>query len=307
MKKIIVAIIVLLIFQNLHSQTYYPFPTDTTQWNSLTWAQWSPGDIYLENSQYQIQGDTVIENIFYNKVYYYYSDNPSPYSVYIGGLREDSLKNIYFYPSVTHLPNYSGTEFPSDTSEYLLYTFDSLTLGMILPINTETTEIKVVDIDSVFLGDTYRKRYKIEQSSLLFGNHYWIEGIGSNKDLFASYSHEFEWELYTLCYTDTLTYYINSPNGEDSCNYWIPLGITENLESEIYICPNPATQTIIIKTNIAKESELIYIYNTIGQLIIQDKIINSELSLNIEGIESGLYIVEIINGKRKLYSKFIKK
>lgn len=300
MKKILLIIIGLFTIHNVNSQIYYPFPTDSATWDCLFWHQWSPDDIYLTNSQYLLIGDTNINGVAYNKLYYRRSDN-----LYIGGIREDSLKNIYFFPYDEHLPT-PEIIFPSDTTEYLIYTFNNLDSGMVLPINTDVYDLTVIGIDSVLLGDSYRKRYKIQHDGL-GGEDYWIEGIGSINELFSSYTYIFEWNYYTLCFTDTTTYYINSPNGEDSCHYWIPVGLTENTKDEIYLYPNPASKSILIKSSLEKEMGLINIYSSTGKLIIQDKLTDCELKMNIERIKSGLYIVEIDYGNRKQYSKFVKK
>lgn len=305
MKKILLIITVILLIQNVNSQTYYPFPTDTASWDCLFWHQWSPHDIHLTNSQYLLLGDTNINGNDYNKLYYKETDNFPSDNLYIGGIREDSLKNIFFFPYDEHLPT-PEISFPSDTTEYLIYTFNNLDTGMVLPINTEVYDLIVIGIDSVLLGDSYRKRYKIQHDGL-GGEDYWIEGIGSINELFSSFTHIFEWEYYTLCFTDSTTYYINSPNGEDSCHYWIPVGITENIKDDIQLYPNPASKTILIKSTMAKEMGLINIYNSTGKLIIQKKLIDSELQINIGNIKSGLYIIEIDYGERKQYSKFIKK
>jgi len=306
MKKVLLILAGLFIIQNVNSQTYIPFPNDTAEWNCLFWHQWSAHDIHLFNSSYILEGDTTLNGISYNKVYYSETDNPAYGLVYIGGIRENTTKDIYFFPSTVNLPTSGPISFPNDTSEHLLYTFNNLEVGAALPINTDFTIITVIEIDSVLLGNSYRKRYKIQQEGL-FGYDYWVEGVGSTKDLFIPFTYEFEWQYYTLCFTNITTYYINSPNGEDSCHYWTPVGLTENIEDEIQLYPNPASKTIIIKSNAEEETALISIYNLTGKLIMQNKLINSELTLNIETIELGLYIVEIDNGKRKQYSKFIKK
>lgn len=306
MKKILIIFFGLLLFNNLSGQTYFPFPNDTAKWDCLTWHQWSPYDINLYNSSYILEGDTILEGKLYKKVYYTDDHIPCFNAGYIGGIREDSNKNIYFFPFLKVLPNIS-TAFPSDTTEYLLYTFDNLSIGMTLPINEEETVIKVIDIDSILLGDSYRRRYKIQQNNLFPGDHYWIEGIGSNKDLFSSYSSEFEWELYTLCYTDSVIYYINSPNGADSCHYMFPVGIKIAELSSFDVHPNPATNTIHIKTNAAIQNGYINIYNSTGHQIIQKKISASEFDIDIHEIKSGVYIIEFINSDSKRYSKFIKK
>jgi len=304
MKKIILIITGLFIIQTVNSQIYYPFPTDTSTWDCLFWHQWSPSDIHLTNTQYCLQGDTIIDGNSYNKIYYVEPDNFTLDTIYIGGIREDSSKNIYFFPNNESLPTPGPISFPSDTTEYLIYTFNNLDIGMILPIENNT-EMMVIGIDSVLVGNNYRKRYTIQNNN--FGNDYWIEGIGSINDLFSSFTYLFEWEYYTLCFTDTSTYYINSPNGEDSCHYWIPVGLTENIKSKIYLYPNPASNTIIIKSIAEEQTGLINIYNLTGKLIIQDKLVDSEIEINIERIKTGLYIVEIDYGKRKQHSKFIKK
>lgn len=305
MKKIFLIITGLLFIQSVNCQVYYPFPTDTSQWNCLFWHQWSPADIFLTNSQYLLQGDTVINGESYNKIYYTEPDHFSPDTTYIGGLREDSSKNIYFFPYDEYLPTSGPTRFPSDTAEYLLYTFNNLDSGMVLPIDTGATKITVVGIDSVLMGDHYRKRYKIFQDNLL-GYDYWIEGIGSSKDLFIPFTYEFEWFYYTLCFTDTTTYYINSPNGEDSCHYYIPVGINEINLNNFKVFPNPASKTINIKTSEENLNSSVNIYNSTGQLVIQKRIVAPELEINIESIKPGLYMVKLITPDRTLYSKFIK-
>jgi len=305
MKIIVFITIGVLFFQFSNAQNYYPFPTDTAKWNNLTWAQWSPVDMLLINTEYRIQGDTNIGEKSYKKVYFHHADNPTPYSEYIGGIREDSLKNIFFYPFSINLPTYTPTVFPNDTSETLIYTFNNLDSGMILPINVGVTEIKVVGVDSVLIGNNYRKRYKIEQANTL-GYDYWIEGIGSIKDLFMPFTCEFEERLFTLCFTDSVTYYINSPNGEDSCHYALPIGVKEIVSKKISIYPNPASHIIEIKSLNENDIGIINIYNSHGKKILTDKLINSKSKIDISQIKPGFFIVEIIIKNEKDIVKFIK-
>jgi len=305
MKKVLAIVLGLFLVNSLISQTYSPFPTDTAEWNCLFWHQWSANDIYLFNSSYILEGDTSLNGKSYKKVYYNETDNPDYIPEYIGGLRENDAKEILFFPVSENLISSGPISFPNDTSEQLLYTFDNLDTGMILPINTGFTEITVVGIDSVLLGDSYRKRYKIQQEGL-FDYDYWIEGIGSIKDLFIPFTYEFEWQYYTLCFTETTAYFINSPNGEDSCHYWLPLGLHEINLNIINLYPNPASKTIYIKTNLVTQNGFVNIYNSTGQLVIHKRIEKDELEINIERIKPGLYIVEYVNSDRKQYSKFIK-
>ncbi len=305
MKKPLTFILLAFLFgHNLTGQSYVPFPTDSAVWNCLLWSQWSPNDIFLVNSSYIMKGDTNINGISYNKIYYMETDNPSYVCEYIGGLREDSAKNIYFFPGDKNLAK-PEIIFPGDTSEYLLYTFNNLDSGMVLPIDTGFTKITVLGTDSVLLGENYRKRYKIQQEGLFFYD-YWIEGIGSIKDLLIPFTYEFEWQFYTLCFTDTVTYYINSPNGKDSCHYQLPAGVNETKMSNAGIYPNPASKTLFIKTGTENQHGYVNIYNSKGQLVIRKRLVKPELKINIEGIKPGLYVVEIIYPHRKQYLKFVK-
>jgi hypothetical protein len=288
----------LLIFNTANAQQYYPFPSDTASWNCLFWHQWSPQDIYLFNSSYLLEGDTILNGVSYKKVYYSEPDNPNFIPEYIGGLRENDTREIYFFPFSQNLVSPGPISFPSDTSEHLLYSFNDLEAGMILPINTSFTEISVVGIDSVLLGENYRKRYKIQQQGL-FDYDYWIEGIGSTKDLFIPFTYEFEWQYFTLCFTDSTTYYINSPNGQDSCHYWLPVGIDEINPAQEWFSPNPATSHITL----SNPNTNIQLHNLQGQLILTS--LPGEQQISLHGIKPGVYVVSVMErgeliGKEKI-------
>ena len=309
MKKALLFIPAIFLIQVLNSQAYYPFPTDTAQWNSLTWAQWSPVDMLLINSQYLLRGDTTIKGKSYHKIYYNEPDFPNPHNQYIGGMREDSLKNIFFFPASVSLPTYSPTTFPNDTSETLIYTFNDLDSGMILPINQGVAIIKVIGVDSVLMGTEYRRRYKIEQRNLDYigiVQDYWIEGIGSEMDLFMPFTYLFEWSLYTLCFTDSVTYYINSPNGKDSCHYSVPLGLYEIRPEEFSVYPNPASKEIRVEAGFDLEKSIVNIYNIQGQIMKKGIRVRSGSVINISQIKPGIYVVEIITDNKHFITKFIK-
>jgi hypothetical protein len=306
MKKVCLIIVSLILTLSVFSQDYFPFPTDTAKWNCLDWWQWSPEDIILTNYQYIMNGDTVISGKNYNKIYHQNIDINSE-TILLGGLREDSLKNVYFYPINTDvIPPTGGLSFPNDSSENLLYTFNNLSIGMILPINSELTEIKVIGIDSVLIGDKFRKRYQIENNRI--GSlEYWIEGIGSTYELFSPFTWQFEWENFTLCFTDSITYYINSPNGEDSCHYALPTGIKEDVISEISLFPNPVEANIKFNNTPISDYKKIEIFDTQSRLVFSRKISTGELTIDVSELNSGLYFIIFSGDNRKATAKFIKK
>lgn len=307
MKKTLFLIFIVFLGQSLFGQNYFPFPSDSATWNCLDWYQNEPFYAYLTNYQYTQNGDTILDGKNYKKIYHQNIDNPGGDVTLLGGIREDQSKNIYFYPLNTDVfPPTGGLSFPSDTSEYLLYTFDNLTIGMILPINSENTEIQVVGIDSVLIGNQYRKRYQI-QNSLLLPADYWIEGIGSTLELFSSYTWNFEWSTYMLCFTDSITYYINSPNGEDSCHYALPTSINEFETINLSVYPNPAVDIIRISGMVNTGQLTIEIYNAQGQLVLSQTFDSSDLEIDIRNLKPGLYFVKQISKHQNLGTTFIRK
>ncbi len=251
-----------------------------------------------------MNGDTILKGKNYNKIYYNEIEIQNP-PIYIGGMREDSLKQIFFFPASTIIANPGPHTFSNDTSEHLLYTFNNLNVGDTFSINSGSTTISVLSIDSVLVGTNYRKRYEIHGS--FFSPEYWIEGIGSTKDLLSPFTYEFEWVYYTLCYGDTNTYYINSPNGNDSCHYSKPTRIVENEGYTIKVNPNPAADILFIETSFVGIKVNANIYNIQGQLLVEKNINTQQTELDISILSSGLYFLQIKAGNNKIMTRFIKK
>jgi hypothetical protein len=306
MKKTLFLICFVFFGQTMFGQNYFPFPSDAASWNCLDWHQWSQYDIFLTNYQYTQEGDTNIDGKIYRKIYHQDIDYSGDVTL-LGGIREDQSKNIYFYPFNTDVfPPTGGLSFPSDSSENLLYTFNNLTIGMILPINTENTTLQVVGIDSVLIGNQYHRRYQI-QNPLLLSDDFWIEGIGSTLELFSPFTFEFEWTHFTLCFTDSITYFINPPNGEDSCHYSLPTGIDEFESQNLFIYPNPAEDIIRINGFKGTGQQTVEIYNAQAQLILSKKIDSSDLELDIRNLKPGLYFVKLAYKHQNLGTTFIRK
>ncbi len=294
-----------LLFQVSFSQNYVSFPTESAHWNCLFWHQWEPDYYYLTNYQYLQQGDTLLKGTNYKKIYLKQVDLQEQ-AIYIGGLREDSEKQIFFFPASTTISTPGPHSFPNDTTEHLLYTFNNLSIGMVLPINSEQVTIKVMGIDSVFMGNEFRKRYEI-QDSVMFGPEFWIEGIGSIKDLLSPFTYEFEWQYFTLCYGDINTYYINSPNGNDSCHYSTYTGIEEYEHNKIKVFPNPASDFLRIETPFVGMTINANIYSIQGQLLLRQEFVAQQTELDISRLNSGIYYLQIITGNDKIMTRFIKK
>ena len=307
MKAIALLAIGVILCFNSNGQKYYPFPKDNAQWNNFTWAQWGPdpAESAIVNSKYILEGDTIIKGLEYSKVYY--QSDYDKAKQYICGLREDTNKNVYVYSEMMHLPNYCGSSFPSDTSESLLYTFNNLEPGMALPINQGKTTIQVIEIDSVMVGCDYRKRYKIQEEGL-FAYDYWIEGIGSTKDLFAPYSYEFEWTLYALCFTDSTTYHLNWPwwSSQDSCHISLPYGIEEIQQPDFIVHPNPTSNFIFVDVPSTVLPVTCHVLNIQGQLLFTELLSDTNQKLDVTDLKSGVYLVWIESSNKRVFRRFVK-
>lgn len=80
---------------------------------------------------------------------------------------------------------------------------------------------------------------------------------------------------------------------------------TINKKDAISIYPNPSSTSFIISGNVSFGDEVV-MYNATGQLLLQEKIIANQ-SIDISGIPSGIYLVQLKNNEVIKYTeKFIK-
>ncbi len=311
MKQIILLTFVFafVTYHKVISQEYVPFSTDTVTWHQLFYGQYGPdpSQIYWINYIFRQQGDTVLKGKTYQKIYWSTLAQPDRALHYIGGLREDDEKHIWFFPENTDLDflAYAYWDgFPSDTTEYLLYRFDDLEVGEVITVGNNNT-LTVYEIDTIGIGSTLRKRYKISNDYCFMDYDYWIEGIGSSKSLFSPYSEEFEWRLHTLCYQDTATYYISSPDQYPYCIYQI-VGIEEKeLPNKVEIFPNPASQHFTIKTNPQYLPAIITLYDMDGKFIQSINITTPEQRIDIDSLKSGIYLLKIATKHQTTFNKLI--
>ena len=174
MKKIL--LFLYLVFSiNLNAQEYVPFPLDNANWNVFYASTWEMEiEINTALLQYSLQGDTTINATVYRKVCKNIGNQLDPIYKGVGGLREQEKKVYYFGES------YAGYQSMAFDYEVLLYDFtkeDGDTVWLNVWREDWTIDLRIINyiitkIDSVKIGDTYRKRY----------NDCIVEGIGDVKD-----------------------------------------------------------------------------------------------------------------------------
>ncbi len=317
------------------AQAYIPFP------NSACW-KYQIG-CFEQSSQLDLtmNGDTLIDGKVYKKLSYisYQADGTGfpccAYTVssspYIGGLREDSLKNIWFrsccesYPiDITAVYCGSNQQILPINEDILIYKFGAA-VGDTLPFNNSNTNqpLIVTAIDSVssfssYSGETinfgnYRKRYAIKGLNYLYLNNdstqyedkcYWIEGVGSLEHLLVV--------LLPAEGGDIIPFdrwymraFVSNPS--TSCF----LGVDETLNNVVVnITPNPTNQYLQYSYKGAYTPNLfVHIYNLQGTLIATASAKNAHSfthTFDLSNLAAGLYVVQTISNQGSSLQKIIK-
>lgn len=293
-----------------YAQSYVPFPTTNAVWNDA--YGFNGGSFSYLGSKYDfIDGDTVINNLQYHKVYSqagtYYSpwllgSFPPPavflvstftgIGTYNGAIREDSNKHIYYFPTSQNPPAH----------EYLLYDFN-LQVGDTLSdtlYNVQQGSSYVVDsIDSIFDGFIYRKRYYLNTQANL------IEGIGSSRGLTQGLDPFFEDWATLLCFSDTISKYT-----DPLFNLCSLLSINDNnatIKNLITIFPNPTSGFLNLKLEDVNSFPLeLMMMDMQGKLILQKSITyNDDLSFDMKAFSKGEYFIAVRNKKSILFHEII--
>ena len=313
MKRIIILLVFISFAKINAAQLYQPFPTNSAVWRQSS-ANWNYPDYYQRDYNYYIQGDTVLSGNTYHKIYkteldsYYIISSPTgPFVLnygpnmvdsnkYIGAIREDLSKRVYFFPD-------SSTISP----EILLYDFN-LNVGDTLPYSYNNSvyflgQNVVSGIDSVKVGMQYHKQFRISAPG--YPNYVSIiEGVGSTFGLLEMFIDPFEWSDNLICFSyngqnvwaDSLGHpptYIPA-----NCSLPSPVGINEHSrESSISVFPNPTIGIITIKTSFS-EKTTIEISDVLGKKIVQTTFSSSENSINLNQFPKGVYFLKATSGNK---------
>jgi hypothetical protein len=171
--------------------------------------------------------------------------------------------------------------------EVLLYDFN-LNAGDTLPYtyNNQYDLATVSSVDSVLVGNQYRKRFNIEEIGL--GAPWIIEGIGSVAGLLEPFF-QFEDNYGLKCFN--LNDSIFFPEYWYSCNLITGLNDQKAINQSMKISPNPVSDMAIIAiSEFVEKIASVEISNIWGELIknipISDQ---SSVSLNSDEFIPGLY------------------
>jgi hypothetical protein len=255
---------------------------------------------YSNTFSITISGDTTISGQNYHKLtrpFYTHFSNSTTCSGgeaigYRGAYREETLnKKVYFVQ-------------PSNSSEMLLYDFN-LQVGDTIRGCIESPAVQkdtVISIDSVLVGSSYRKRWKINDEY----NIYFIEGLGSTYGLIEPSPNGLIGifgNVSLLCFKENgQSLY---PNASSHCELITSLNAIDQIEDQINIFPNPSAGNVTLDFGKATIKE-IQLSDILGNVILQ-RDVNAQSNFKIDELKSGIYILKITDAdnrcvKRKIIS-----
>ncbi len=293
----------LLVNLSLKSQNYVPFPTENVNWNVFYagTCQEAPPDTSL--LRYTIHGVTTINEIQYSKLCIESGDTINPTIQEIGGLREADKKIYYIGQTII------GGGFDD---EYLLYDFTKQIGDTIKHDSYGGFYSVILDIDSVLIGDSYRKRYQVDNHWYYQNPDYIIEGIGSVKNGLLGHISNIPtcgthyWEH--ICFRENgVVKYLN-PSFSDCFPSNLSTGIVQfDYQTDFEIYPNPFSNEIQIENKLNHQNLTFKLIDINGKTLIKKNINDKKVILDLN-ISSGLYNAMIIdkNGKILMTKKVIK-
>ncbi len=290
------------------TNVYHPFP-DSAYWR-VDQDYYYPVQFpchYVYYFHYYISGDTLINAEAYKKInssfklIHVFMWNPTSPTIppptsapggYVGALRDDPPSGKVWFV-------FKGTTTVSLLYDYNLVTGDTLK-GCLSIGGGFNTEMIVASVDSVLLGNQYRKRWIFNPCNIsMSGNYitpYIIEGIGSSAGLIEPLcTYAIDWYTrYLVCVKDSSgTVFTSGYNSPYNCNLILALNDPET-EGMMGIYPNPFSDRTRIEFGKVCENATLTVINLYGQIVKQIEHINGEsILLQRDHLGSGMYLIQL--------------
>jgi hypothetical protein len=293
MKKLfLISFLNIIFIAVLMSQNYAPLVKENVYWDVLH-ANGQNLYIYDGGSRFFFDGDTLIGNHVYNKLYYY------PFEITF-----NSFHSFYVDTTIVNFQSYIREE-PltkrtyilapwSGGNEVLLFDF-SLNIGDTLSssYSTDGSPLVVNTITIVtLLNGAIRKKW-------LFDNgHYYIEGIGGDEGFFLPIFTRFGFWSETNCVNDNGVHLFGN-----QCFTILEIDKIDKPKNNLEIYPNPVKNTLVIERESSTSVDF-KMYNLYGRLVLMKTLHSSIEELDVSSLPKGMYIFDI-NGEKS--QKIIKK
>lgn len=309
MKKTFVLIVIqfaLIISLSLKAQTqsyeYIPIVKEGLQ----IWTTDQKYGQYNEQYRYErlalTEEDTIIDGKSYKKLYSFTErEFDIETATFVCGIRENENKQVF-------VASYHNQQ------EFLLYDF-SLTEGdsILAESNGEyDLYFNVTDVDTIDYNGVERRKITLQFYNYAWVT--WIEGIGNIEGLLM------DWRSYTMAMDPMPNVRLRCYEYNEECLYsdfsfnesiydcYTPLytGLEENeTQNNILLYPNPAKERLYINTSIPIKQ--MTICNLLGQEIQKYNNLETTSSINISGLNEGVYFVKIYTEKAVLSKKIVVK
>ena len=284
---------------NPNDTTYHPLVQEGKMWSILD-ATWhynpdSPIPYYTyDTKHFMFQGDTIISDVAYKKIYSSNQENPIyPQDYYLSTfMREDENKKVFQIKR-----NGFGEQW-----EELLYDF-SLEVGDTVPEELyycgSNCSLIVEVSDEIMLNGEVRKVFHFSRNGFIMED-YWIEGIGSNYGPFIPFGSEITGGFYRLlCFHENneLMFY----NEEyQTCHKKTGINAYDN---QIIIYPNPTKDRLYIEMKANLNIHAITLINIQGQIVRGYE--SSATQLDVSGIAEGIYFLKLSSSEGDIVKKIL--
>lgn len=286
MKKLLVFSLCLSCTLQVIAQTYHPFPVDSARWRVSYGMSIAGCTGFAGEAQYEITGDTIIDNQTYHKIYQIsYSSSPSCYMTggngFACGIREDSSKHVY-------------RRYDALYPEELLYDFNLNVGDTVHTMQNCGCDAVVDSIDSVLVGATYRKQYHVALNFFCGGGHIEIiEGVGSTGGPMECFGWLEAGSSLTCFWQDGNTL-LPTPN--TNCAPLVE-GV-DGIENEtvLSVNPNPAIDEVVITSSLQYlHAQEVTITDVNGRIVRREVIepVSGGLLIARRELTPGMYFIEV--------------
>ncbi len=293
----------LAIFINTSKAQFSPLlPTDNATWSvqHYTYGQFFP---FTQNEcitiHYGVNGDTVINNKTYHKLYannliqdYPYDEtafNPTT-AHYVGAYRDDSIRNVWMWPK-------------NDSIERLYYDFGISTNDTFYfdpNLHGGGGGYHIVDnVASVFFNGSYINQWHFDAGT---NGEVWLEGFGSLTGWFQwKFIGNFSVDL--ICTTENQNIVYDAGVGYCHCDTYTGINTINNQPIIFKASPNPASSQINVQHNVTDNTKL-QIINMVGQTVLE----TGDTSIDCKNWPQGMYLIRLMDDKNKIlaFQKVIK-
>lgn len=322
MKKHILALMILCFSMGLKSENYHPFPTENAIWHSVaSQYAWDMDYEYsreLFSHKYFINGDTIIENETWQKIYFtnnYLGDVDYKSEMnYVAAIRENDQKQVL--AKFLQFPEFVLYDFSlgvGDTIWYEYAAYSDVSGNYPFYFNDDDDDFYsphykvVVNKDSVLLENgEYRNRLILNSYLDHYGNinitNHWVEGFGCTRwsGLFhpiVIIRHDNGDGVSFVCLMqDDEVVYLDNPYCDDClCETFTSIDHVDGTNELLTVYPNPSKGNLTIAISESAASNLaLKITDISGKNILEQPLRNQqEINLNLGDCRSGFYIIQL--------------